>query len=97
MQLKNAVFDEHDGMIKILIKDISLMTKIRYKLEKLGLYDVVQRNPKVLQCKPEVFIVLLGSLYDDNSNFSKKHLIGFFEESLKNENNNEQAKCFWRK
>ena len=92
-QLKNAFLD-NDGMIKILINDISLMTKIRYKLDKLGLYDVLQRNPKVLQCKLEVFMVLLSSLYDNESNFTKEHLIEFFEKSLNEETNDEQDKYF---
>lgn len=63
--VKNAKFDETTHLVKISIPDVNVLKDLRYFLEKNGWYDEYQLNPKLFQCRADVFYDLCIKLDSD--------------------------------
>lgn len=62
--IKKAIYDEKSDLVKFLIPDVNVIKEVRHFLETMGLYDEYQRNPKLFQCKLDVFISLCLAVQD---------------------------------
>lgn len=62
--IKKATYDEKSDLVKFLIPDVNVLKEVRHLLETMGLYDEYQRNPKLFQCRLDVFISLCLAVQD---------------------------------
>lgn len=62
--IKYAKYDEVKHLIKLHIPNIETIIQLRQFLENNHLYDEYQLNPKLFQCKAEVFIDIIELLYE---------------------------------
>ena len=56
--LKHARYDEKSGAVKIPVPDVNVIKEVRNYLERAGLFDDYQLNPKVFQCNLDVLIAI---------------------------------------
>ena len=87
--IERAKYDEVKHLVKMNIPDVNVMKAVRHQIEAIGYYDEYQLNPRVFQCRADVFIELCISLGDkiklSESNEKKlKHL----EKKAADENDN---------
>lgn len=66
--IPNAHYDPTKHLVKVHIPDVNVLVELRNHIEKNGWYDEYQLNPKLFQCKADVFIKLCRSL-DQGENF----------------------------
>lgn len=64
--IKNARYDESSHLVKVNIPDVNVIKDVRYFLEKNGWYDEYQLNPKLFQCRADIFIEMCNLLPDNN-------------------------------
>ncbi|MEY8232076.1 hypothetical protein AALA82_10685 [Oscillospiraceae bacterium 50-16] len=60
--IPNAYYDSTKHLVKVHIPDVSVLMELRNHIETHGWYDEYQLNPKLFQCKTDVFIKLCRSL-----------------------------------
>ena len=66
--IENARYDETTHLVKVNIPDVNVIKDVRYFLEKNGWYDEYQLNPKLFQCRADIFIEMCNILPDHNGN-----------------------------
>lgn len=64
-RIKYAHYDSVKHLVKVNIPDVNVMLELRHHLEKHSWYDEYQLNPKLFQCKTDIFILLCQSLDED--------------------------------
>lgn len=65
--IKNAHYDEVKHLVKLNIPDVNVMMELRHHLEEQGWYDEYQLNPKLFQCRADIFVLLCNSLEENGS------------------------------
>ena len=60
--ISNAHYDSTKKLIKVHIPDVNVLAELRNHLEQHGWYDEYQLNPKLFQCKDDIFFELCRSL-----------------------------------
>ena len=66
--IKDAKYDEVTRLVKVNIPEVNVIKDVRYFLEKKGWYSEYQLNPKLFQCRADVFLDLCLCLPDENNN-----------------------------
>lgn len=64
--IKNARYDETSHLVKMSIPDVNVIKDVRYCLEVNGWYDEYQLNPKLFQCRLDIFIELCKNLPNES-------------------------------
>ena len=64
--VRYAKYDENSGLVKMNIKDITVLFELRNYMENNGWYDEYQLNPKLFQCPLDVFISLCQKMDGEN-------------------------------
>ena len=62
--IENARYDETAHLVKVNIPDVNVIKDVRYFLEQNGWYDEYQLNPKLFQCRADIFIEMCNRLPD---------------------------------
>lgn len=60
--IQNAHFDEIKGLVKVSIPEVNVLIELRQFMLDQGWYDEYQLNPKLFQCRLEIFIALCAKL-----------------------------------
>ena len=68
-QIWTARYDEVKHLVKMNISDVNVLTELRHFMEDNGWFDEYQLNPKLFQCRLDIFICLCEKLGNDNSDF----------------------------
>lgn len=55
------------GLVKVHIPDVNVLMELRNYIEQRGWYDEYQLNPKLFQCKLDVFVELCNSFEDTSA------------------------------
>ena len=63
--IRYARYDDVKHLVKLQISDVNVLIEVRNFVEKHGWYDEYQLNPKLFQCRADVFIDLCRSLDED--------------------------------
>ena len=74
---KNARYDKTKQLVKLTIPEITTITELRHLIVANGLYDEYQLNPRLFQCRIDVFAEICSLLEKDGISFddeSKKKL-----------------------
>ena len=64
--VRHAKYDENSGLVKMNIRDITVLFELRHYMENNGWYDEYQLNPKLFQCPLDVFISLCQKMDEEN-------------------------------
>lgn len=62
--IENARYDETTHLVKVNIPDVNVIKDVRYFLEQNGWYDEYQLNPKLFQCRADIFVEMCNCLPD---------------------------------
>lgn len=65
--ISGARYDEVKRLVKVAIPDVNVLTELRSYLESQGWYDEYQLNPKLFQCRADIFLQLCRSLDQEGS------------------------------
>lgn len=60
--IKYARYDDVKKLVKMTISDPNVMNELRHFIEQNGWYDEYQLNPKLFQCRSDIFIELCQKL-----------------------------------
>ena len=60
--MAGARYDEGSRLVKMQVPDVNVLTELRSYLEAHGWYDEYQLNPKLFQCRADLFVKLCRSL-----------------------------------
>ena len=63
--IQNARYDEVKRLVKVTIPEINIMIELRHFLEEHGWYDEYQLNPKLFQCRLDIFILICAAFDDE--------------------------------
>ena len=69
---KSVRYDPAKQLVKMTIPEVTVLTDLRHFIVQNGLYDEYQLNPRLFQCRLDVFIELCGLLEGDGISFSKE-------------------------
>lgn len=87
--IPNAHYDPVKRLVKMHVADVDVLLELRNYMEKNGWYDEYQLNPKLFQCKTDIFYELCRNLektdYIELNDEAKKRL-----RKLKSETKNEK-------
>lgn len=64
--ISKARYDEKKALVKLQIPDVNVLMELRNYIETHGWYDEYQLNPKLFQCRVDIFIELCNSLDEGN-------------------------------
>jgi len=62
--IKYAKYDENTGLVKMNIPDVIVLTELRNYMEENNWYDEYQLNPKLFQCRLDIFLELSEKVED---------------------------------
>ncbi len=62
--ISNARYDGGKRLVKLHISDVNVLIELRYFMEEHGWYNEYQLNPKIFQCRADIFIELCRALDD---------------------------------
>ena len=62
-----ARYDEATRLVKLHISDVNVLIELRNFMEEHGWYNEYQLNPKLFQCRADIFIDLCRELDDNGS------------------------------
>lgn len=65
--IPRARYDNVGKMVKLHVSDVVVLEELRHYIEKQGWYDEYQLNPKLFQCKADIFIKLCMDLEGNES------------------------------
>jgi len=89
--VKNARYDEVKHLVKMSVPDVTVLTELRHFVEEHGWYDEYQLNPKLFQCRLDIFIEICTHLEKETGyhldDVAKKQLL-----ELKDEVGNDKEK-----
>ena len=74
---KYAKFARYDGakqLVKMTIPEVVVLNELRHFIVQNGLYDEYQLNPRLFQCRLDVFVELCGLLESDGITFDDSKL-----------------------
>ena len=77
--IENARYDPPTQLVKVTIPDVNVLKDVRHFLESNGWYDEYQLNPRLFQCKLDVFSDLCSKLPDHDGNIATD----FFNDEVK--------------
>ncbi len=60
--IKNAKYDEVKHLVKLNIPEVNVMIELRHFLEERGWFDEYQLNPKLFQCRLDIFVLICKEL-----------------------------------
>lgn len=63
-RVQYARYDEVKHLVKVSIPDIIVLTELRNFVEENGWYDEYQLNPKLFQCRLDIFVEICNHLND---------------------------------
>ncbi len=63
--IKHAKYDEATRLVKMTVPDVNVLIELRYHMETHGWYDEYQLNPKLFQCRLDIFLELCSSFEDE--------------------------------
>ena len=81
--IENARYDETTHFVKVNIPDVNVIKDVRYFLEQNGWYDEYQLNPKLFQCRVDIFIEICNRLPDKDGNVEGYIITDEAKEKLK--------------
>lgn len=70
--IKDAKYDDVSKLVKVCVRDVNVLIEIRHFLEEQGGYDEYQLNPKLFQCRLDLFLLLCQSLDGGQQHFDKE-------------------------
>ena len=79
---KFARYDPAKQMVKMTIPEVVVLNELRHFVVQNGLYDEYQLNPRLFQCRLDVFVELCGLLSDANVTFDDRTLKELEAEAL---------------
>ncbi len=90
--IPNSRYDKVKHLVKVHIPDVNVLIELRNHMECHGWYDEYQLNPKLFQCRADIFIALCGSL-EEGMSFTLDPKVKGALEKLKKESmaENEQS------
>lgn len=68
--IKNARYDETKGLVKVSVPEVNVLIELRQFMLEQGWYDEYQLNPKLFQCRLDIFVLLCGRLEGGLESFS---------------------------
>ena len=74
---KNARYDKTKQLVKMTIPEVTTLTELRHLIIENGLYDEYQLNPRLFQCRLEMFLKICSLLEESGVSFdsdSKKSI-----------------------
>lgn len=75
--IKNARYDETKGLVKLSVPEVNVLIELRQFMLDQGWYDEYQLNPRLFQCRLDIFVLLCGKLEGGTATFpdeTKKQL-----------------------
>lgn len=60
--IKNARYDEAKSLVKLSIPEVIVLIELRQFMLEQGWYDEYQLNPRLFQCRLDIFVLLCGKL-----------------------------------
>ena len=81
--IENARYDETAHLVKVNIPDVNVIKDVRYFLEQNGWYDEYQLNPKLFQCRADIFIEMCNCLPDKDGNIENYVITDEAKEKIK--------------
>ena len=70
--IKNARYDEVKGLVKLSIPEVNVLIELRQFMLEQGWYDEYQLNPRLFQCKLDIFVLLCGKLEGGTESFPEE-------------------------
>lgn len=68
--IKNARYDENKGLVKLSVPEVNVLIELRQFMLDQGWYDEYQLNPRLFQCRLDIFVLLCGKLEGGTEVFS---------------------------
>ena len=82
---KNARYDSTKQLVKMTIPEVVVLNELRNFIVQNGLYDEYQLNPKLFQCRLDVFLILCERLAGESVSFDDAALKKLQREAEKDE------------